>query len=62
METRRQQVNTVGGVFEEKQEENPGRIWGGFWSGEWGGGEGGRRCRLIFFSGDLFTNNVISLF
>jgi len=28
METRRQWVDVVGGVFEEKQRENPGRIWG----------------------------------
>jgi transcriptional adapter 3 len=27
VETRRQWVDTVGGVFEEKQRENPGRIW-----------------------------------
>lgn len=26
--TRRKWVDTVGGVFEEKQRENPGRIWG----------------------------------
>jgi transcriptional adapter 3 len=28
VDTRRQWVDTVGGVFEEKQQENPGRIWG----------------------------------
>ena len=28
VETRRQWVNTVGDVFEEKQKESPGRIWG----------------------------------
>jgi len=28
VETRRQWVNTVGAVFEEKQRLNPGRIWG----------------------------------
>jgi transcriptional adapter 3 len=28
VDTRRQWVDTVGGVFEEKQRENPGRIWG----------------------------------
>lgn len=28
VETRRQWVDTVGGVFDEKQEESPGRIWG----------------------------------
>lgn len=28
VETRRQWVDTVGAVFEQKQRENPGRIWG----------------------------------
>lgn len=28
VDTRRQWVDTVGGVFEEKQQEHPGRIWG----------------------------------
>lgn len=28
VETRRQWVDTVGGVFDAKQEESPGRIWG----------------------------------
>lgn len=28
VETRRQWVDTIGGIFDEKQEESPGRIWG----------------------------------